>query len=41
MAIEKSALECREPDASDRLSINDVEMPKKRGRKKKSDELPI
>lgn len=40
MAIEKSALECREPDASDRLSIKDVEMPKKRGRKKKSDELP-
>jgi single-strand DNA-binding protein len=40
MAIEKSALECQEPDASDRLSIKDVEMPKKRGCKKKSDELP-
>lgn len=39
MAIEKSSLELSEPNVSDELSINDVEMPKKRGRKKKSDEL--
>lgn len=35
VAIEKSALELQEDDASEELSIKDVEMPKKRGRKKK------
>ena len=40
VAIEKSALELQAPDASDELSIKDVEMPKKRGRKKKADILP-
>ena len=40
VAIEKSALELQEDDASKALSIKDVEMPKKRGRKKKNDILP-
>lgn len=40
VAIEKSALELQEEEVSEGLSINDVEIPKKRGRKKKSDELP-
>lgn len=39
MAIEKSALELQEDDVSDGLSIKNVEMPKKRGRKK-TDMLP-
>lgn len=40
VAIEKSALELQEADASEKLSIKDVEMPKKRGRKKKTDTFP-
>ena len=40
VAIEKSALELQEADASEELSIKDVEMPKKRGRKKKADTFP-
>lgn len=40
VAIEKSALELQEADASEVLSIKDVEMPKKRGRKKKADRFP-
>lgn len=37
VAIEKSALELQEADASEKLSIKDVEMPKKRGRPKKTE----
>ena len=40
VAIEKSALELQEDNASEELSIKDVEMPKKRGRKKRNDILP-
>lgn len=40
VAIEKSALELQGVDASEELSIKDVEMPKKRGRKKKADTFP-
>ena len=40
VAIEKSALELQEADVSEEPSIKDVEMPKKRGRKKKTDMLP-
>lgn len=40
VAIEQSALELQEDDTSEQLSIRDVEMPKKRGRKKKADILP-
>ena len=40
VAIEKSALELQGTDASEGLSIKDVEMPKKRGRKKKADTFP-
>ena len=37
VAIEKSALELQEADASEKLSIKDVEMPKKRGHPKKTE----
>ena len=40
IAIERSPIELDEPDAQGELSINDVEMPKKRGRKKKADTFP-
>ena len=40
IAIERSSIELDEPDAQGELSINDVEMPKKRGRKKKADSFP-
>lgn len=40
VAIEKSALKLQEADASEELSIKDVEKPKRRGRKKKADILP-
>ena len=36
VAIEKSALELQEADASDKLSIKDVEMPNKRCRPNKT-----
>lgn len=39
VAIEKSAMELKEADVSEELSINDVEMPKKRGRKKETNML--
>lgn len=39
VAIEKSALELQGADVSGELSIKDVEMPKKRARKKKADIL--
>lgn len=40
IAIERSPIELNEPDAQGELSINDVGMPKKRGRKKKADSFP-
>lgn len=40
IAIERSPIEHDEPDAQGELSINDVGMPKKRGRKKKTDTFP-
>ena len=40
IAIERSSIELDEPDAQEELSINDVGMPKKRGRKKKADTFP-
>lgn len=40
IAIERSSIELNEPDVQGELSINDVEMLKKRGRKKKADTFP-
>ena len=37
IAIERSSIELDEPDAQGELSINDVGMPKKRGRPKKTE----